>query len=189
MCIADPCYFSTVTVDPTLILAAAYPTVDLSRKREPVLVLSVLPYDAFFFASLSDQAICFIEIFAAYDRIVVFGYQIGFYFSVVVMAPEGFIGIGLLKQNIADIFFVDDNISHSRAGPVSAFPCGDALLLQSGCDCISAISGKKRSEDKSHNAGFNYHISVFIPLISVGNVPYLICSSRHSPLDRPLFVF
>ena len=37
MCIADPCYFSTVTVDPTLILAAAYPTGDFSRKGEPVL--------------------------------------------------------------------------------------------------------------------------------------------------------
>ncbi len=73
MCIADPCYFSTVTVDPTLILAAAYPTGDFSRKREPVLILFILPYDALFYSALSDQCICPFIGFTADEWLVVFG--------------------------------------------------------------------------------------------------------------------
>ncbi len=113
MCIADPCNFRTVIVDPTLILAAAYPTGDFSRKREPVLILSVLPFDALFLAALSDQSICLIEIFAADDRLVMLGYKICFNLAMIVMASERVVGIGLLKQNIANIFFVYDNISYS----------------------------------------------------------------------------
>ena len=113
MCIADPCYFSTVTVNPTLILAAAYPADDLTGKCEAVLILSVLPYDAFFFAALSDQCICLIEIFAADDRLVMLGYKICFNLAMIVVASEGFVGICLLKQCIADIFFVDNNVSYS----------------------------------------------------------------------------
>ena len=40
MCIADPCNFSTVTMDPTLILTAAYPADDLTGKCEAVLILT-----------------------------------------------------------------------------------------------------------------------------------------------------
>ena len=75
----------------------AYPTGDFSRKREPILILSVLPYDALFFASLSDQGICFIEIFAAYDRIVVLRYKICFNLAMIVVTAKSIIRISLLK--------------------------------------------------------------------------------------------
>ena len=79
------------------------------------MVLSHILYDAVFINVFLYHDLHTVKnLFADNRFMVVFRYK-AIDLTVIVMASEGVVGIGLLKQNIADIFFVYDNISHSRA--------------------------------------------------------------------------
>ena len=114
MCIAAPGGILVIAagVYSPLERISAFVAKYFSRKAVAILVFFLAFYDALFMASLLDQGGCSFKIFMADDGFVVAGKGIAISFSIVRMTIKLRICVGLLKNDIAGIFFVGKHTAH-----------------------------------------------------------------------------
>ncbi len=108
-------------VDTALEFSAALTADDFARERISVLVLILIFFYAFFFAMLFDDSLRGFKVLAADNCIVMIFNEILVFFTIIVVAVEVHIGVSLLKNSIACVFFIADYSTNCCRRPTAAF--------------------------------------------------------------------
>ena len=97
-------------VGPSFECATTLTTDDFTGKGVTVLILVALLFQPSFLTALLDNFLGGFEILMAYDCLMMVPNEVLVFLSVIVMTVEMIIGISLLEDDIAGIFFIMDHI-------------------------------------------------------------------------------
>ena len=140
---------------------------------------------------LFDDSLRGIEILMADNRIMMIFNQKLVLFAVIVMAVEVRIGIGLLKNDIAGVFFITDHPANGCRRPVAAFLGWHIAAVQFIRNFTATLAGKNFRKDKTDDSCLCFihdqlPISSIVAVGRIGNIEGPILKPT---LYRPFAVF
>ena len=99
----------------------AFAADNLAGKGIALLILSISLLDAFLICPLFNQGCCGFKILMTDNCFVVIWYIVLIEVTVILVAIEIVVGIGLLENAVASVFFIPDNVANAGRGPAAAF--------------------------------------------------------------------
>lgn len=118
MCVAHPgCVFPVgAGMDSPTEGIPAFAADNLAGKGIALLILSISLLDAFLICPLFNQGCCGFKILMTDNCFVVIWYIVLIEVTVILVAIEIVVGIGLLENAVASVFFIPDNVANAGRG-------------------------------------------------------------------------
>lgn len=177
-------------VYPALEGITAFAADDLAGKTISALVFITAFDDAFFLTALLNQCVCRLKDLTTDDGFVVICHQVLILLAVIDMTVKPRIGVCLLKDHIAGVFFIADHIANCCRRPASSLFNGYALCIQFLRNGVCAFAGKhlfKNPADRFCLFRIDDHL-LAVPIVAIRWVAELEGAILEPLLDGPFAV-